>query len=310
MPRAVWTGALSFGLVNIPVALFRATEPKDVQFHLFDRSGRRIRYRRVVEAGEIDRRPESESSIEESRSRQPEDVTSLEPHDEVTPSRAPHEVEVAYQDIVRGYELDRDHVVFVDEEEIERIRPTRSRTIELEDFVRLEDIDPIYFEKSYYLVPRHGNQAEKPYLLLLKAMESRGQVGIGRFVLRTKPHLVAIRPIDGVLGLETLFFGDEVRDPREVAGQLHGALVSDRELRLAEQLIRTLETDWNPTAYADEYREELLRLIAEKTPEEVEVEPASVQESRIEDRMEALKRSIEDARREETPPAKRRRRTG
>jgi DNA end-binding protein Ku len=310
MPRAVWTGALSFGLVNIPVALYRATEPKDVQFHLFDRSGRRIRYRRVVETGEADPIPEAESPVEAIRPSQPEDVSPGGVADIRTPSRGPRQVEVPYEDVVRGYELDRDHFVFVEQEEIERIRPTRSRTIELEDFVRLEDIDPVYFEKSYYLAPRYGAQAEKPYLLLLKAMESRGQVGIGRFVLRTKPHLVAIRPIDGALGLETLYFSDEVRSAYQVTSLLEGAVVSDRELKLAEQLIQTLETEWTPAAYADEYREELLRLIAEKTPEEVEVESAAPGGSRIEDLMDALKRSVDEARREANSDKRPERRTG
>jgi DNA end-binding protein Ku len=310
MPRAVWTGALSFGLVNIPVALYRATEPKDVQFHLFDRSGRRIRYRRVVETGEAPTNPPSERPVEAVRPNHPEEVSAGDVAAAPTVPRETREVEVPYQDVVRGYELDRDHFVFVEHDEIESIRPSRSRTIELEEFVRLEDIDPIYFEKSYYLAPRYGAEAEKPYLLLQRAMESRGQVGIGRFVLRTKPHLVAVRPIDGVLGLETLYFSDEVRSTRQVARLLEGAVVSDRELELAEQLIQTLETEWTPAAYADEYREELLRLIAEKTPEEVAVESAPPGGSRIEDLMDALKRSVEEARREAKSDKSRERRTG
>ena len=185
----------------------------------------------------------------------------------------------------------------LEHEEIERARPMRSTTIELEDFVELKDIDPVYFEKTYYLAPRRD--AAKPYALLLRTLERTGRVGIGRFVLRTKPHLVAVRAAAGAIALETLYFGDEVRATSDVAPAIDDATATDRELRVAEQLVEMLATSWDPARYSDEYREELLRIISEKAPvdapdaaEELEPTPAT---PRAEGLMEALKRSVEEA---------------
>jgi DNA end-binding protein Ku len=288
MPKAVWTGALSFGLVAIPVRLYPATEPKDVRFHLMDASGRRVRYRRFVEApiaGERDHDDERD-----------------EPADEASPAEAPSETidrspggEIGYRDLMRGIERDDGSVVLLDEDEIRSMQPERSRTIDIEDFVDLDDVDPVYFEKSYVVAPQQG--AEKPYAVLLRAMEASGRAGIGRFVLRTKPHLVAIRPAGDAIGLETLFFGDEVRDARTLAGDAASVEVSDQELQLAEQLIDTLGTVWNPAAYSDTYREELLRKIAEATPTTVTDVPASAPPagSQVEALMDALKASVAEA---------------
>jgi DNA end-binding protein Ku len=304
MPKAVWTGSLSLGLVNVPVSLYAATEPKDVRFHLFDREGRRVRYRRVVELAEDDQRgpaspPASDEDVDDD-ARPPASSTA-------EPTRGGGEMEVAFADLVRGVEIDRDRFVTLEPQEIERARPRPSHTIDLEHFVRLDEIDPIFFEKGYFLAPRRD--AEKPYLLLLRAMQDAGRVGIGRFVLRTKPHLVAIRPMEGVLGLETLFFGDEVREPREIASLLAGVKVTEREIDMAETLIEMLATSWDPHAYSDEYREELLRLIAEKTAREVQSPPAptSTNESRIQDLMEALRQSVEAAKHEKASSRKGRR---
>lgn len=198
---------------------------------------------------------------------------------------------------MRGYETDDGRVVLLSHDEVEAARPERSRMIEIEDFVALSDIDPVYFDKSYHLVPRPGG--EKPYALLLEAMEHAGRVGIGRFVLRTKPHLIAIRPADGVLGLETLFFADEVRDGRELVTLVDAAQLSDRELEMAELLIETLKTEWNPAAYSDGYREELLRRIGEKAPVEQVEEPAAGT-SALGELMEALQASVEAAKKKGT----------
>jgi DNA end-binding protein Ku len=283
MPKAVWTGSLSFGLVTIPVRLYPATEPKDVRFHLMDREGRRVHYRRFVETD-----PAAEPLVTGGDDAVPE-PSAMRP---VEPGEASGEV--AYQDLMRGVERDDGSVVLMDDEEIRSVQPGRSRTIDIEDFVELRDIDPVYFEKSYVVAPQQG--AEKPYALLLRAMERAGRAGIGRFVLRTKPHLVAIRPAAGVLALETLFFGDEVRDGRRLAGDVEAVAVSEPELRLAEQLIGTLETAWNPGAYADTYREELLRRIEEKAPSMIERErPTAPPGSQVEALMEALKASVEAA---------------
>ena len=293
MARAVWTGSLSFGLVNIPVRLYPATEPKDVRFHLTDSEGRRVRYRRFVpaeepaEAGWASAETEVSAAPEEGRPQQQPD-----PLPPATPGASPRDDEIAFEDLMRGYETDDGRVVLLSHDEVEAARPERSRMIEIEDFVALADIDPVYFDKSYHLAPRPGG--EKPYALLLRTMEYAGRVGIGRFVLRTKPHLVAIRPADGVLGLETLFFADEVRDGRELVSRVQAAQVSDRELEMAEMLIETLKTEWNPAAYSDAYREELLRRISEKAPLEPVEEPAT-RTSALEELMEALQSSVEAA---------------
>jgi DNA end-binding protein Ku len=204
--------------------------------------------------------------------------------------------EVAYEDLVRGYEVEPGRFALLEREDIERARPSRSSTIELEDFVQLEAIDPVYFEKTYYVAPRRD--AANPYRLLLRALEETRRVGIGRFVLRTKPHLVAIRPAGEVIALETLFFGDEVRPAAELVPPIEGD-VSARELRLAEQLVETLATDWEPGRYADQYREELLQIIAEKEPvgtaEQPGAAPTPIGGSNVEALMEALRRSVEEA---------------
>lgn len=280
MARSVWRGTLSFGLVAIPVSLYPATESKDVRFHLFDRQGRRVRHRRVVE---------SDLTVGEAH----ED--DAEP-DSTDAGERPAVEEVAYEDLVRGYEVEPEAYVFLEPEEIERVRPSPSRTIDLEEFVRLEDIDPVYFEKAYHVVPAPG--AEKPYELLLRTLEETRRVGIGRFVLRTKPHLVALRPMGRVLGLETLFFGDEVRSADHLVGRLGGDEVTEREVDISKQLVEVLASDWDPSRFADEYRDELLRMIADRTPESVREPPETSHGdagSLIEDLMEALRRSVEQA---------------
>jgi DNA end-binding protein Ku len=293
MPRSVWKGTLSFGLVAIPVSLYPATEAKDVRFHLFDRQGRRVRYRRVVESGPLLREPEED------------DVEPTRTDDEERPA----ETEVAYEDLVRGYEVEPEAYVFLETEAIERVRPSPSRVIDLEEFVRLEDIDPVFFEKAYHVVPARG--AEKPYELLLRTLKESGRVGIGRFVLRTKPHLVALRPMERVLALETLYFGDEVRDADPLIGDLAPGAVTQREVDISKQLVEALASEWDPTRFADEYREELLRMIAERTPERTDEqigEPSEDPGSRIRDLMDTLRRSVEEAK--ARPKAKGGRRAG
>jgi DNA end-binding protein Ku len=291
MPRSVWRGTLSFGLVAIPVSLYPATEAKDVRFHLFDREGRRVRYKRVVEADLPLGEPE-EDEIEDDEA--PPRETGSSP---VAEEREPAgEIEVAYEDLVRGYEVEPETYVFLETEEIERARPSPSRVIDLEHFVRLEEIDPVYFEKAYYVAPASG--AERSYELLLRTMTETGRVGIGRFVLRTKPHLVALRPMEQVLALETLFFGDEVRDAAPLVSRLGGRAVTEREIDISKQLVEALATDWDPSRFADEYRAELMRMIDERTPERIEErieEPSADSRSRIGDLMDTLRRSVEEA---------------
>lgn len=311
MPRAVWTGALSFGLVSIPVALYPATSPKDVRFHLFDRQGRRVRHRRVSEdSGWADGLGASlpEPSLSSGQD-EPSGRTARDAAEQPAPAavgRSSSNVELRYEDLVRGYEVEPGRFAMIEHDEIERARPERSSLIELEDFVELDDIDPVFFEKTYFVAPRPGS--EKPYLLLHRALDNTNRVGIGRFVLRTKPHLVAIRAARGALALETLFFGDEVRSASEVVTTIDDT-VADRELAMAEQLVEMLTTTWDPDRYSDEYRQELLRIIAQKAP----VAPSGADEPRvaptprIEELMDALKRSVEEAKSARKPSGDRRR---
>lgn len=306
MPTAVWTGTLSFGLVSVPVRLFPATEPKDVRFHQYDRAGRRLRYRRVVEddgtGGVEDDGTETEAApaTPEERPARAARPDATEGPDADAPNAPTPSGPVDWNDVVLGRETETGETVLVEREEIERIRPRRSSSIDIEDFVDLDDIDPVYFDKTYYAVPRSADEA-KPYAVLLHAMQRAGRVGIGRFVLRTKPHLVAVRPADDVLAVQTLFFGDEVRDAARLSPVAMEAIdASERELALAEQLIGMLATDWDPAGYADTYREELLSLLATKAPLERGVaEPRTVEGpgGRIDELMAALKESVEVAKR-------------
>src|SRR5437773_5263241 len=296
MPKAVWTGTLTFGLVTIPVRLYPATEPKDIRFHMMDARGRRVRYRRFVEA----EGPEQDW--------QPAEVVhDAGPSPEGMRGRADEvEEEIAYEDLLRGVERDDGSVVLRAGHEIRSIQPERSRTIDIEDFVDLSDIDPVYFEKSYVVAPQRG--AEKPYVLLLRAMERAGRAGIGRFVLRRKPHLVAIRPRGGALALETLFFGDEVRDARRLIGDVEAVGVSEPESELAEKLIETLKTTWDPNAYSDTYREELLERIAQKEPGQIPEERAGAPAgSQAEALLNALKASVQEAKKRQTKRSARKR---
>jgi DNA end-binding protein Ku len=294
MATAVWTGTLSFGLVTLPVRLYPATQPKDVRFHLYDREGRRIRYQRVVET-----QPEPPSDRNELRpSDAAPDQDAAPAREEREAARGPVETPIAWDDVVRGVETDEGELVTVAREELERIRPERSRSIDIQDFVELEQIDPVYLDKSYYAIPMTP-EATKPYVLLHHAMREARRIGVGRFVLRTKPHLVAVRPMENVLAVETMFFGDEVRDPSDLAPDLDGVEVDERELDLAVTLIETLKTDWDPDAYADTYREELLRMLAERTPTKRAAEgPAPVGGSAVEELMAALRESVAAAERD------------
>ena len=296
MATAVWTGTLSFGLVTLPVRLFPATQPKDVRFHLYDREGRRIRYQRVVEAGV---EPASDGNELPPSDAAADEVTTPA-REERSGTTASIEKPVAWDEVVRGVETDDGELVTVPREELERIRPERSRSIDIQDFVELEQIDPVYLDKSYYAIPMTP-EATKPYVLFHHAMREAGRIGIGRFVLRTKPHLVAIRPMEKVLAVETMFFGDEVRDPAELAPDLDGVEVDERELDLAVTLIETLKTDWDPDAYADTYREELLRMLAERTPtKRAAEEPSPAGGSAVEELMAALRESVAAAKRGRT----------
>jgi DNA end-binding protein Ku len=305
--RSVWSGNLAFGLVSIPVRLYPATEAKDVRFHLVDpATGRRVRYRGVVEQGRhAGEGSAADGSLEDDEdtaaaARPPEETSSGEGAGGATGSRADDgaQVEVSFEELARGYEVEPGEQVILTNEELAGVRPERSRTIEIEDFVELTSIDPVYFEKSYVVAPGAGGVSDKPYVLLMRTLERSKRVGIGRFVLRTKPHLVAIRARSGVLALETLFFGDEVRDLSGLAPAA-SVPIEDRELRLAEELVGMLAADWEPSAYGDTYRQDLLSLIASKAPrrsdQDRDAPAAPSGASSAEALMEALRRSVDEA---------------
>jgi len=258
MPRAIWSGSVSFGLVNVPVKLMTATSPKDVRFHqLHDTDGGRINQRRVCALdGE----------------------------------------EVEYQHIVKGYDLGGGRYVVVEPEELASIDVEASRTIDIEEFVDLSEIDPVYYERSYYLVP--DGRAEKPYALLVETMSRTGKVAIGRFVLRTKQYLATLRARDGVLVLATMLYADEVIEP----GELEVPTVSDtapteRELDMAAQLVESLSAPFEPEKYHDDYREKVLALIEAKADGEVISTPeAPAATAPVVDLMAALEASLAQAR--------------
>ena len=252
----MWSGAISFGLVNVPVKLYSAVSRKTVRFHQLSKdTGVRIQQKRI------------------------------------DPSTGD---EVAYDDIVKGYELTKDRYVVVTPEELEAIDPVKTRTIDIEDFVDLEAIDPVYYDHPYYLVPDKG--AAKPYGLLLNAMRQSGKVAIARVVLRTKEQLVAIRPgADDVLMMETMIFSDEVVAATEIDDlpESKDLKASDRELKMAQQLIDSLASDFDPSKYHDEYRDKVLDLVERKAQgEEIAVQPEAEHPSKVPDLMAALEASL------------------
>jgi DNA end-binding protein Ku len=235
MPRAIWSGAISFGLVNVPVKLYSATSPKTVRFHqLSAKTGARIKQKRVDEStGE----------------------------------------EVAFEDLVKGYELSPDRYVVIEPEELDALDPKATHTIDIEEFVDLAEIDPIYYDSSYFIAPAAGGA--KPYKLLLEAMRESGRVGIGRIVLRSKQQLCALRPTGEVLMLSTMLFGDEVNSPDRLdeLDAIRDTEASEREMQMAEQLIDSLSGEFDPSQFRDEYRDRVLALIERKASGE-EITPA------------------------------------
>jgi DNA end-binding protein Ku len=259
MARSIWSGSLAFGLVNVPVGLYSATHDLTVRFHQFERgTSSRIRYRRVNEdTGE----------------------------------------EVDYGDIVKGHDVGGGEYVIVTPEELEEVEPGRSRTIEITDFVDADDIDPIHYQKTYYLAPA-DDAAARAYALLRTAMLETGRTAIATFVMRSKQYLAAVRATGEVLTLETMFFGEEVRDPIEEIDDLPAdAEVSSRDLDTAITLIDALTTPWDPSNYTDTYRARVLELIdAKRRGEDVVVSRDREPSAEVVDLMSVLQRSVDDAR--------------
>ncbi len=226
MARAIWSGTISFGLLNVPVKLYSAVARRGISLReIRESDGARIRHRRVAEGTED---------------------------------------EVPYGEIVKAFEITPDRYVPLSKDEIGALAPEKTRAIEVQDFVDLDQIDPIYFDSPYYLGPAEG--AEKAYSLLAKAMRESGKVAIARFVFRNKEHLAALRPGDGVLTLTTMRFADEVVAPADLEDVLPQSeqKVARKEVEMAERLIESLTTEFDPGAYRDEYREQLMALIERK----------------------------------------------
>lgn len=254
MLRPMWNGSISFGLVNIPVKMYNSVRKKTLHFHqLRAGDGCKIRLKRVC---------------------------------------ARDGQEVSNEQIVKGYEISPQRYVIVTAEELEALNPKATRTIEIEDFVNLDQIDPIYFEQSYYLVPDKG--AGKAYTLLLYAMKQAGKVAIARVVLRNKQYLVTIRPAGKALSLATMHYADEIVSPEELEGLPNTDTAPDqRELTMAEKLIESLAADFNPVKYRDEYREKVLEMIEKKAEgETVVIQPATPEGGKVVDLMVALEASL------------------
>jgi DNA end-binding protein Ku len=256
MPRAIWTGSISFGLLNVPVKLYSAVSRKNVSFRELRQSdGSRIRHKRIAEADGK---------------------------------------EVSYEDIVKGYEISPEQYVIITKDELEEIDPKKTRSIEIQDFVDLDQIDPIYFDHPYYLGPDKG--AERAYALLTKAMNEQKKVAVARFVLRNKENLAAIRPMGDVLTMATMRFADEVVSSEEISEILGEETEAPRkqEVDMAKQLIDSLTSEFEPESYRDEYREQLLALIERKAKGEeiVETEAEAPKPTKAPDLMAALEESL------------------
>ncbi len=254
MARPVWSGTISFGLVAIPVKLFHAVRKKSVSFNQLDeRNMARIRYRKVNgETGE----------------------------------------EVADEHIVKAYEVSKGSYIVIDPDELEPFMPVATKTIDLEEFVDLDQIDPVYFDTAYHLAP---DVNAKPYALLAQAMEASGKVGIGRYVMRNKQYTAAIRAEEGRLVMSSLAYADEVVDPAEIEAmaELDDIEVSDKEVLMAESLVASLSADFEPWKYHDEYREQVMTLIEMKRDGQEMVAPAAATEApKVIDIMAALEASV------------------
>jgi DNA end-binding protein Ku len=268
MARAIWSGSISFGLVNVPVKVYAAVKQQDLSFHQFEEdTNARIRYKKVSEkTGK----------------------------------------EVPADRIAKGYELSKGHYVMLDPEELESFAPRATRTIDIEDFVSLEEIDPIYYDHTYYLSPEEGEGAERAYSLLLQAMEKQKKVAIGLVVMRGKQYLAAIRPYaEGALALSTMLFHDEVLAITDIEGlPVKKSGVSDREVKMAAQIVESLTRDWDPERYHDTYREQVLEYIEKKAAgEEVVIEEEPERPAAV-DLMAALEASLAAAKKGKEPEKK------
>ena len=263
--RPIWSGTISFGLVSVPVRMFPATESKELRFHFLHKKDLTpIAYEKV-------RRDD----------REPVDP----------------------DEIVRGFEIEKGRYVPLEDDDLDRLDIELTHSIDICDFVGLDEIDPVYFRKAYYLLPAEG--AEKPYRLLVRALEETGKVGVAKVVIRNKQHLAALRPYEGLLLLETMYYADEVRSPEALDGDLGTAKLQKAEVEMAKSLVENLSEPFKPGKYDDTYRQELLDLIRAKAEGEPLPEPAKGEEGEVIDLMTALRESVERTKKQRRAPSKR-----
>jgi DNA end-binding protein Ku len=267
MPRSLWSGSLSFGLVNVPVQLVSATRDVQIHFHQLDSK----------------------------------DLTPIE----VRRYCSKEDVEVPYEEIVAGYEIEEGKYVMLTDEDFQAAQPEKTRTIDIEEFVEIEDVDPIYYDHPYFLVPTGGEGATRAYQLLRKVMEREGRAALGRFVLRNKEYLAAIRPRDGALMLTTMTFADEIRPTDPIEEMIGDAKAPKKEVDAAVELIEAMSTEWDPTRYKDHHRERLMKVIEAKG-EGAEIEPVEEEEapSEVPDLMAALEATLAEAKKSKPKKAK------
>jgi len=317
MPRAVWSGTVSFGLVSIPVHLYPATRRQDIRFHEIDRSsGQRIRHQKVVETAPTEPSPRAEGDFQGPSPRGGADYLTAAPRGGA--SYLAHEADGSAQlgrrpvtapDVVKGFEVTKDRYVTVGREELEQLAPERSRTIDVEQFVDAAAIDPIYYETSYYAVPDRGY--ERAYGLLVDAMGETGKVAIAWFVLRRKRYLAALRPQGRLMVLTTMFHADEILPTADLE-PANPTDLKKKEREMAALLINTLSGPFEPERYPDDYRQRLKTLIEGRAGS---ARPATAEVAAgggVNDLMAALRASVEQARRASKgrakPPATRRKR--
>jgi len=263
--RAIWKGSVSFGLIYIPVKLYTATEKKDVRFNMLHRACKTpIQYRRYC--------PQCRE-------------------------------EVSLEDVVRGYEVDKGRYVIIEDEELEALEEGGRRSIALLDFVDLNEVDPIFYEKSYYLAPAEGG--EKAYELLKQAMRESGKAAVGRVAIRTKESLALVRAKERVLVMHTMLFPDEVRKPALIPELQYDVKIHENESKMALRLVENLAARFDPDKYGDERRKAVLEIIRAKAAGEHAVVVAPQQAEKVIDLMDALKRSIEETKKGRKTPKRR-----
>jgi DNA end-binding protein Ku len=264
--RTIWNGSISFGLVNIPIGLALATQRNDVAFRTLHREcGTPIKQKRWCPF---------------------------------------HEREVEPEELVKGWEVAKGEFVLVEESDLENVALTRSQSIDILRFVKLEDVDPVFFDRTYYLAPANAEAQRRPYVLLLRAMQESGTAAVGKFVLWNKENLCLIRPQGDALALETLFFAEDVRSKEEIVDAVGATEIKKPELALAGQVIQSLIGEWNADDFENEYRSDVRAMLDAKLKGEEIKRPEPVAETPVIDLMEALRRSVADVQERRATAAK------